>query len=69
LDKVRAHGRQAAIGTLLIYADKRDREGTQRTLADLVAGPFFGRVIQRQVFHFPSCDVRLVDAACFTLAA
>lgn len=38
LDKVRAHSRHAAIGTLLICADEHDREGTQRTLADLVAG-------------------------------
>jgi len=37
LDKVRAHSRHAAIGTLLICADEHDREGTQRTLADLVA--------------------------------
>jgi integrase/recombinase XerC len=38
LDKVKAHSRHAAIGTLLIYADEHDRQGTQRTLADLVAG-------------------------------
>jgi hypothetical protein len=38
LDKVGAHSRHAAIGTLLIYADEHDRQGTQRTLADLVAG-------------------------------
>jgi integrase/recombinase XerC len=38
LDKVKAHSRHAAIGTLLIYADEHDRIGTQRTLADLVAG-------------------------------
>ena len=31
------HSRHAAIGTLLIYADEHDRQGTQRTLADLVA--------------------------------
>lgn len=37
LDKVRTHSRHAAIGTLLIYADEHDRQGTQRTLADLVA--------------------------------
>jgi integrase/recombinase XerC len=37
LDKVKAHSRHAAIGTLLIYADEHDRQGTQRTLADLVA--------------------------------
>jgi len=37
LDKVKAHSRHAAIGTLLIYADEHDRVGTQRTLADLVA--------------------------------
>jgi hypothetical protein len=29
--------RYAAVGTLLIYADEHDRQGTQRTLADLVA--------------------------------
>ena len=38
LDKVKAHSRHRAIGTLLIYADEHDRIGTQRTLADLVAG-------------------------------
>jgi integrase/recombinase XerC len=38
LDKVKAHSRHAAIGTLLIYADEHDRQGTQRTLSDLVAG-------------------------------
>ena len=38
LDKVRAHSRHAVIGTLLIYADDHDRQGTQKTLADLVAG-------------------------------
>ncbi|MEP7307314.1 MAG: tyrosine-type recombinase/integrase [Acidobacteriota bacterium] len=38
LDKVKAHSRHAAIGTLLIYADEHDRQGTQRRLADLVAG-------------------------------
>lgn len=37
LDHVKAHSRHAAIGTLLIYADEHDRQGTQRTLADLVA--------------------------------
>jgi integrase/recombinase XerC len=37
LDKVKAHSRHAAIGTLLIYADEHDRQGTQRTLSDLVA--------------------------------
>lgn len=37
LEKVQAHSRHAAIGTLLIYADEHDREGTQRALADLVA--------------------------------
>jgi len=37
LDKVRAHSRHAAIGTLLIYADEHDRECTRRRLADLVA--------------------------------
>jgi hypothetical protein len=30
--------RHAAIGTLLTYADEHDREGIQRTLADLVTG-------------------------------
>jgi len=38
LDKVHAHSRHAAIGTLLIYADEHDRVGTQRRLSDLVAG-------------------------------
>jgi integrase len=37
LDKVKAHSRHATIATLLIYADEHDRQGTQRTLADLVA--------------------------------
>jgi integrase/recombinase XerC len=37
LDKVKAHSRHAAVGTLMIYADEHDRHGTQRTLADLVA--------------------------------
>ena len=37
LDKVKAHSPHAAIGTLLIYADEHDRQGTQRTLSDLVA--------------------------------
>jgi integrase/recombinase XerC len=37
LDKVKAHSRHTAIGTLLIYADEHDRQGTQRRLADLVA--------------------------------
>lgn len=37
LDKVKAYSRHSAIGTLLIYADEHDREGTQRTLADMVA--------------------------------
>lgn len=38
LDRVKAHSRHSAVGTLLIYADEHDRAGTQRTLADLVAG-------------------------------
>ena len=38
LEKVKAHSRHAAIGTLLLYADEHDRVGVQRTLADLVAG-------------------------------
>jgi hypothetical protein len=37
LDKVKAHSRHAAIGTVLIYADEHARQGTQRTLSDLVA--------------------------------
>jgi hypothetical protein len=37
LDKVKAHSRHAAIGTLLLYADEHDRQGTQRTLSALVA--------------------------------
>ena len=43
LDKVKAYSRHAAIGTRLIYADEHDRVGTQRTLADLVAGTLTGR--------------------------
>lgn len=38
LEKVKAHSRHAAITTLLIYHDEHDRQGAQRTLADLVAG-------------------------------
>jgi rubredoxin len=30
-----AHNRHAAIGTLLIYADERDRQGTHQTLSEL----------------------------------
>lgn len=37
LEKVKAHGRHRAIGTLLTYHDEHDRTGTQRRLADLVA--------------------------------
>jgi integrase/recombinase XerC len=46
LDKVKAHSRHAAIGTLLIYADEHDRQGTQRRLADLVASQIAPEVIR-----------------------
>jgi integrase/recombinase XerC len=38
LDKIRAHSRHRTIATLMIYIDQHDREQTQRSLADLVAG-------------------------------
>jgi integrase/recombinase XerC len=37
LEKVKAHSRHRAIGTLLTYHDEHDRQGTQRRLSDLVA--------------------------------
>jgi integrase len=37
LDKVRAHSRHANLATLTVYIDDRNRQGTKRTLADLVA--------------------------------
>jgi len=37
LEKVKAHSRHRAIGTLLTYHDEHDRTGTQRRLSDLVA--------------------------------
>jgi integrase len=37
LDKVRAHSRHANLATLSTYIDNHDRQGTKRTLADLVA--------------------------------
>jgi integrase/recombinase XerC len=37
LDKVRAHSRHANLATLTVYIDDHDRQGTKRTLADLVA--------------------------------
>lgn len=38
LEKIRAHSRHANIATLSIYLDDHNQRGTQRTLADLVAG-------------------------------
>ncbi len=38
LDKIRAHSRHRSIATLMLYLDEHDRQTTQRTLADLVAG-------------------------------
>jgi integrase/recombinase XerC len=38
LDKIRAFSRHRTIATLMIYVDEDDRERTQRSLADLVAG-------------------------------
>ena len=38
LDKIRAFSRHKGIATLMIYVDEHDREATQRTLGDLVAG-------------------------------
>jgi integrase len=38
LDKIRAHSRHRTIATLTIYIDQHDREQTQRSLGDLVAG-------------------------------
>jgi integrase len=38
LDKIRAFSRHRTIATLTIYVDEHDREQTQRTLGDLVAG-------------------------------
>lgn len=37
LDKVRAHSRHANLATLTTYIDDHDRQGTKRTLAELVA--------------------------------
>jgi integrase/recombinase XerC len=37
LDKIRAHSRHRTIATLMLYNDEHDRQGTQKTLADLVA--------------------------------
>jgi methylphosphotriester-DNA--protein-cysteine methyltransferase len=36
--KIRAHSRHRTIATLMIYIEQHDREQTQRSLADLVAG-------------------------------
>jgi integrase/recombinase XerC len=36
LDKVRAHSRHANLATLTLYLDDHDRQGTKKTLADLV---------------------------------
>ena len=38
LDKIRAHSRHSSIATLMLYVDEHDRQRTQQTLADLVAG-------------------------------
>jgi DNA-directed RNA polymerase subunit RPC12/RpoP len=38
LDKIRAHSRHRSIATLMIYVDEHDRQQTQATLADPVAG-------------------------------
>jgi integrase/recombinase XerC len=38
LDKIRAHSRHSSIATLMLYVDEHDRQRTQKTLADLVAG-------------------------------
>lgn len=38
LDKIRAHSRHRSIATLMLYVDEHDRQHTQQTLADLVAG-------------------------------
>jgi integrase len=38
LDKIRAHSRHRSIATLMLYVDEHDRQKTQQTLADLVAG-------------------------------
>jgi hypothetical protein len=38
LDKIRAFSRHRTIATLMMYVDEHDREQTQRTLGDLVAG-------------------------------
>lgn len=38
LDKIRAHSRHRTIATLMLYVDEHDRQTTQATLADLVAG-------------------------------
>jgi hypothetical protein len=37
LDKIRAQSRHANLATLTTYLDDHDRQGTKRTLADLVA--------------------------------
>ena len=42
LDKIRAHSRHRSIATLMVYVDQQEREQTQRTLADLVAGALGG---------------------------
>jgi integrase len=36
LEKVKAHSRHRLIATLLIYHDEHDRQGTHRTIAELV---------------------------------
>jgi integrase len=38
LDKIRAHSRHRSIATLMLYVDEHERQQTQATLADLVAG-------------------------------
>jgi integrase len=38
LDKIRAHSRHANLATLTTYIDDHNRQGTKRTIADLIAG-------------------------------
>jgi len=38
LNKIRAHSRHRSIATLMLYVDEHDRQRTQQTLADFVAG-------------------------------
>lgn len=38
LDRIRTHSRHRSIATLMVYVDEQNREETQRSLSDLVAG-------------------------------